>query len=1841
METTFNSLGIDKLRFFTGEGHEIIMQKIFSAKWEIIPNNLIYSAFYKNPSGHFELSPTKDLSYLIDEEHAIWDNDYVISEAAEMTNGYQYDITATAISGQPVVILKDEIGANQGYIISNVSGEINLTIIKKSQTEIQILTDYDVIIPETDPNFIKMFSVRVPHELRDNVSISEISNKCQIIVDDPGIIRPYAKFPRSAHDQDFIASHDLIVSVENICVNNGVDSYYKEIEDDSLTYSVENVYDIIFFGYKTISDGNTYYETNTLRLTLNDGQNEVIQDYNILDFMRSSTETAIEENLKKYDQYENFNDVIIETFDDLINAETTSTTPLYGITSNLICEVQMSEYNQYDEKLLIALEKSIIYARNKSLTDSQILKLILSTFEEQKFTAEYWDNEYIVNIVRSYIEVKTAAKTIIDFTLYGKNIEKTMCKTVARYTIEYNIPEDQYPYVRYYGEVYQEKASANLISSQTIVIVTDNGNNAPIRYTYPEIIEQQSNTVPIQYRLHFKFQNDSEMKFVTMKDDNELQTLDSLYALTPDEINQTETTANRETNALHFAVGFQAEEEGCYNNSLGIFILNTDTEEDNFIGIINFKTEVEGEDYRYRTLFTNFGIPDPVLYPNIFKNKDPEEEGTDWRTVNLKSKELFLTYDQIFPYVGTYRALFNAIKFLGYTDLIFKEWYKIKDANDKYKYVAIQNYDSSTGKSIPNAIKKYGVDYTEQDRYLKLNRLSTVYHLEEINQNASEEELKVNGFVFNIGGQKVWIPEKDKLYRLTLYADKYGSISGNWEGVDIIVALNTQTGSYSPMLVQENTNSETPLPDKNRVILSSSTERNIKTGLESNPLCILTEMGETTLTEPFVVIDNQRYPFKYDYTEIPQVDNIYEYRSDEVLAKLYSVKKWLEDYITGVNCYISDINGERIILERIKTVGYVTNGEVKDITNEGKFTPRCEIKKDENGLPEQFKNSSINLTCSLNEFRSVTFEDYADYPIERFIKYSYNRNVAIGSSEENVTVYVSAPLNALTVADEYQFEVNTGRVDCGSLYEFTDKESDNATKNPIVIQDCEIKFWDDSKTISKISNSQNEKNCPIIQINKGNIRSLTKGKGWNTLTDNNIIWSIYTAKNLNESSENDENVYTFMTKVDEQNSQHTFTFKGCVNLNPVDSSATFTYSTDNKWKLPMITIKGYKPTNQMRSKIDSGEEEPVYDRYVEESDGYIIEIFEGRILFNNNNKTGAECNRAVVTIKEPEQMPPNEQDIFVDYTYESERTPIYTFDADAFNSLCLQQSFSDINDLYRAIDNYVHLNTEIDIPVNRLANYSVTVKAYDAYNNTFVNVSDDKCEVKTRRPEIEIIANQKNSQNEKGFYDKPNINGQLLDSGERSSIRLEKNPKFNISYKLYGATAIDDSKIVYDNISYAIDTPKRDDYIILTNLTEKSSSINNQASAKYIITLDPYNPGKQNIINANRLTVCIYDDEYRNIISQCVDISVSKRYGKIEISKNSLSNEFKEKLELNLNKINDPNSSINFYMINTTRIQLNNDDINIFDYTIIDKDERTTFIPVKREYANIFTENTMIKICISDKNGLFQNEAAYRIIERSYIKIGNTDIYGYKIDGLFSPEWISNVRNRNIYNKAESATINNSEDITYEFNLEKLDFELSPLHLVPVQYMLRVNEDAVEKMYKYSTYFYGSNVEVDYNSKQLLFDSYFDNSYAASISKFEPLDAKHMWRNLEAIVNDDNYKLYSYKNFPITIEKNRYLIIRPSSDITQIVPNYKTLWKWKSYAIEDNSNWKEHIANKKKVLLFELKNKTLSLSPDMLGPQFVELYCMDCYGNIIVNDAGGNIFVDSDEDFSSPSNIKK
>ena len=100
----------------------------------------------------------------------------------------------------------------------------------------------------------------------------------------------------------------------------------------------------------------------------------------------------------------------------------------------------------------------------------------------------------------------------------------------------------------------------------------------------------------------------------------------------------------------------------------------------------------------------------------------------DYQKLNDKSKELYLTYSEIFPYVGTYKALVNAVNYLGYDDIFFKEWYKELDSNSKLQSNLV-SYEIPYRSMSQNNITKLPIE--RRILLKKLNWLSMVYKIAE------------------------------------------------------------------------------------------------------------------------------------------------------------------------------------------------------------------------------------------------------------------------------------------------------------------------------------------------------------------------------------------------------------------------------------------------------------------------------------------------------------------------------------------------------------------------------------------------------------------------------------------------------------------------------------------------------------------------------------------------------------------------------------------------------------------------------------------------------------------------------------------------------------------------------------------------------------------------------------------------------------------------------------------------------------------------------------------------------------------------------------------------------
>ena len=180
--------------------------------------------------------------------------------------------------------------------------------------------------------------------------------------------------------------------------------------------------------------------------------------------------------------------------------------------------------------------------------------------------------------------------------------------------------------------------------------------------------------------------------------------------------------------AMQINIGFAPESEDMFGNMLTL----TDCLGHVFAEIFIYG-ESEEEDERLTNLLQSMGYD---LLPNdfmIFDESDVNEIKPDWTIVNRKRKELLMEHDNIFPYIGSYKALINIIKFFGYQNLRMKEYWNNVDIKSplygKYKQMDIEdifNEDSNfnTSGMVPNKIyrktNKFGLFYditVESGRY--------------------------------------------------------------------------------------------------------------------------------------------------------------------------------------------------------------------------------------------------------------------------------------------------------------------------------------------------------------------------------------------------------------------------------------------------------------------------------------------------------------------------------------------------------------------------------------------------------------------------------------------------------------------------------------------------------------------------------------------------------------------------------------------------------------------------------------------------------------------------------------------------------------------------------------------------------------------------------------------------------------------------------------------------------------------------------------------------------------------------------------------------------------------
>ena len=1358
----------------------------------------------------------------------------------------------------------------------------------------------------------------------------------------------------------------------------------------------------------------------------------------------------------------------------------------------------------------------------------------------------------------------------VDFILNDENLP------VIQEVFENTVPNlgNYFPFIRYAGDFYQDKVSENFIATDTILVLEEVRNeDDTYDYVKPYI------NVDSEYSLVFQPSLNSELKLIDKASEN------SYNLLYKDEIafsfaNDQEQI--RLSEPFSFAIAFQATEEGAYQNLLGIYLKSNEQTLDEqkvfFMGAISVKTEVEGEDERFRTLLTNFGVPDPINYSNIFAEQDYQEEGKDFNLINRKSKELMLTYDQIFSYVGTYKALFRAIKFLGYQDIIFKEWYTINDQNDKLTDIAVQIFDSSTGSFLKQKLADYGVSIEDFNNYNKLNKLSMIYHLNE---------------------------RSDEVEKLETYLSKYDPIDGSIYIID------------------------------------------------NNPRTII--------------------------TEVPMTKPIFTYRNTETLAKLFAVKQWLEQHIIGVGAYISDITGEGIYFGWQKTQGYQTQHHLNDFSQSQYYT--ADVK-----YVSEFINSSAIISCTLNELNNaIRFVDYEDTPIDAFTKYEIPVNI---SSDDGVqlstsTLIVSNSIEAPVLGDEYEFDL-TVRPNSGTLYEWT---MGNDSSAQIIIQDGEIKLLRDGDKESIIDSS-----ClPIITLENANIhnaygnwRSNIKWLIRETI-DSETGNTQYSLKNHNAYLQiNNQKISKQYIVIEPASNEASIKYSE-KNKWDIPMFIIHGYKFSN---IDISTYYIYDTSTTSPVLIDEHE----YYNLEDTSCDFILEILKGDMLFKSIDGCGCQVSFSSDLIKNSTNSTyVNEQQIVPSYTYHSDKKPFINFNSSSLTDQLTTQiecsnvlndistqllqnlnneyqntcstiqdylngyngaayneasTFSSstgyISDISAYIDAVINskrneildssfneiisnnytFNKNIDVNVTRLGSYNVVVRAFDKYNNIFTSKYDNTAYVIAAPIPIDIFTYNDHSHNDIDFY-RFNKNGDLISTDDTSMLLSECDTsiKYPKSYQIYDIDYdLERNYVEFDNISYAIDTPKNNDYVIFNTLNERCVDAKQMpATSKCIklLMLDE-NPNKiglyANVENdIKKLSLFAYDNINKQIYTIAENLQILEA---VSINQDVNTNYKSDSYII----VDSGNRSSNINIYNTLQSCFNNNYkvcvLNTTEYKIVSNSSTPNVICDYNNYQSIisingeqvFNNEDVVKIRyymdVSTSENKIINETAYRIIGINKNAVNNT--YEYTLNGL--PNGIL----------LDSSNVN--AYITYAAS-----------H--PVRYVTNIIDNA----YEYNEIIGFENYSIirdhfNFNSNRLFLDDYIDDTYGIEVNDYDYVNGEKYWFDYRQYIGKaEDMNMYYYHQFPISVTQGDELIFRAHNSNNTLKEGYKKDWKVSVMSIDDLENTSNHINNNNKETLFRSINDKLTIKPYMLGSHNIQLTCTDIYGNRLVNEGEGLLFVKESE----------
>ena len=174
------------------------------------------------------------------------------------------------------------------------------------------------------------------------------------------------------------------------------------------------------------------------------------------------------------------------------------------------------------------------------------------------------------------------------------------------------------------------------------------------------------------------------------------------------------------------------------------------------VGKFTVYAETIGEDERLKVMTENLGYTISMDDSLIFRDTNVYEQFPNFIEVNRKRKELMMEGHNIYPYIGSYKGLINAIKFFGYNNLQVKEfWKNINKSSPRYgKYI----------QSNPINIFDPQVNYNDMSislpnkNFRKTNMFSLIYKINKVKEGKYDFlDLPITEEVFDYSIEEILI----------------------------------------------------------------------------------------------------------------------------------------------------------------------------------------------------------------------------------------------------------------------------------------------------------------------------------------------------------------------------------------------------------------------------------------------------------------------------------------------------------------------------------------------------------------------------------------------------------------------------------------------------------------------------------------------------------------------------------------------------------------------------------------------------------------------------------------------------------------------------------------------------------------------------------------------------------------------------------------------------------------------------------------------------------------------------------------------------------------------------